>query len=509
MVAHTTQFVQPGWRFADSGACKLLADGSGSVVSYVSPTGKDLSIVIETAESNATQTIGLRLGGEFASLKQLHMWKTERAAVFIEQAPLAVAGGVATLSLQPGTVVTLTTTTGQKKGGQGSTIPPRTNFSLPYSDDFDSVLEDHTPKYTSDMHGVFTAATEASVGGKVLQQRTAIRPVSTAGSGNIYATIIGDGSWIDYQVSITARLPKASAEATPAVEAAAAVCTLNESVGRCGGLTQMPNATSLAECQALCCELWRTPGKDCETAQWCPTGVTECDTKWAKSGRCWVGKACSSTDKAGWQTASRVKPGPGPQPHKPPPPPPPPFLFLASNIGVFKASSTCILSGAALPEVCDEPVAPGRAPANATSDSCCPVGKGGLVPAMIHSEGTPDPAGAVLRVDFAAGGNAKWVLSAAKECEASGRGCTTSAVATGTVPWALGEWRTLRLAAKRQANGQTQLTWSVSGASKPGEVHTATVATIDEARGGVAFGNSMASPLSQWDNLTVTPLPSQ
>ena len=131
------------------------------------------------------------------------------------------------------------------------------------------------------------------------------------------------------------------------------------------------------------------------------------------------------------------------------------------------------------------------------------------MPAMIHSEGTPDPAGAVLRGDFAAAGNAKWVLSAAKECEASGRGCTTSAVATGTVPWALGEWRTLRLAAKRQANGQTQLTWSVSGASKPGEVHTATVGTIDEARGGVAFGNSMASPLSQWDNLTVTPLPSQ
>ena len=57
----------------------------------------------------------------------------------------------------------------------------------------------------------------------------------------------------------------------------------------------------------------------------------------------------------------------------------------------------------------------------------------------------------MLRVDFAAAGNAKWVLSAAKECEASGRGCTTSAVATGTVPWALGEWRTLRLAAKRQA----------------------------------------------------------
>ena len=50
MVAHTTQFVQPGWRFAGSGGCTMLAGGNGSVVSYVSPDGKDLSIVIIITE---------------------------------------------------------------------------------------------------------------------------------------------------------------------------------------------------------------------------------------------------------------------------------------------------------------------------------------------------------------------------------------------------------------------------------------------------------------------------
>ena len=105
---------------------------------------------------------------------------------------------------------------------------------------------------------------------------------------------------------------------------------MNETIGRCGGLTQQPNATSMAECEALCCTVWRTPGKDCETAQWCdltyclpyfcytsaidiefevathlgmlfrcPESVAECD-KWAKSGRCWIGKSCRSTDKSGW-----------------------------------------------------------------------------------------------------------------------------------------------------------------------------------------------------------------
>ena len=51
---------------------------------------------------------------------------------------------------------------------------------------------------------------------------------------------------------------------------------------------------------------------------------------------------------------------------------------------------------------------------------------------MIHSSGTPDPAGFVFRIDFDADGgkDAKWTLQAAKQCEDSGRGCTTSIVAT-------------------------------------------------------------------------------
>ena len=90
-VAHTTQFVQPGWRFLTSpGACAFLSDGWGSVLSYdtfqctvirdvsddlkwpgdpanvnryVSPDGKDLSVVIETAQSMTTNTLNLSLYG--------------------------------------------------------------------------------------------------------------------------------------------------------------------------------------------------------------------------------------------------------------------------------------------------------------------------------------------------------------------------------------------------------------------------------------------------------------
>lgn len=55
--------------------------------------------------------------------------------------------------------------------------------------------------------------------------------------------------------------------------------------------------------------------------------------------------------------------------------------------------------------------------------------------------------------------------------------------------------------------GKTELKWSASVAAGPEEVHTATVDSTGEARGGVAFGNGLAlRPLSQWDNLTVSPV---
>ena len=38
-------------------------------------------------------------------------------------------------------------------------------------------------------------------------------------------------------------------------------------------------------------------------------------------------------------------------------------------------------------------------------------------------------------------------------------------------------------------------------------MHSVMVDTVEEARGGVAFGNGLAvTPVSQWDNLTVTPI---
>eukprot|EP01049_Picozoa_sp_SAG25_P007302 SAG25_NODE_588_length_6733_cov_7.918300_4_plen_752_part_00 len=209
MVAHTSQFVQPGWRFLSGpGSSTFLPDRRGSMVSYASADGAELSIVIESGFSNASNTVRLQLGGRFATLRSLHCWRSNASAVFVQQPPLLLeAGGMLLLVIPAGEVWTLTTTTGQQKGSDSLKIPPAANFSLPYSDTFDQVAMDATPKYTSDMHGVFTAAASDGVAGKVLRQQTASEPECThCGSSSAFGTILGDGSWLDYSVEISARV---------------------------------------------------------------------------------------------------------------------------------------------------------------------------------------------------------------------------------------------------------------------------------------------------------------
>lgn len=230
-IAHTTQFTEVGWHYSGSA---MLADGAGSVVSYVSPDGKDLTIVAEAAFSNATNEIEIELRG-FDAVASLQVWRTvspDPENVFAQQTPMAVVKGQPIrLTVAVGEVVTLSTTTGQRKGSDGLTIPPPKNFSLPHTDDFDSYAEDTTPMYSSDMSGVFTVATVAGRG-KVLRQRTAVKPLATHESavplpnGN-FATTFGDASLIDYELLVTARLLQPAATSSLAAAAAAADPTVD------------------------------------------------------------------------------------------------------------------------------------------------------------------------------------------------------------------------------------------------------------------------------------------
>ncbi|MBI5010469.1 MAG: galactosylceramidase, partial [Bacteroidia bacterium] len=72
--AHTTQFAEPGWKYVDSG-CGYLE--KGSYVTLVSPDRKEFSIIIETVDATASQTVNFKLDAGFGN-RSLHVWKSTK-----------------------------------------------------------------------------------------------------------------------------------------------------------------------------------------------------------------------------------------------------------------------------------------------------------------------------------------------------------------------------------------------------------------------------------------------
>src|SRR6266545_1431523 len=145
-VAHTTQFVQPGWHYLDSACGRLNHEGwQGSYTTLRDPQTGDWSMIAttgaEAAEISLSVGPGLKGG-------RLHVWKSDASRQFVLQPPLPLSNGSALLRLQPKSIYTITTTTGQSKGAFAS--PPEKAFPLPYTEDFESYREGVTPRYLAD-----------------------------------------------------------------------------------------------------------------------------------------------------------------------------------------------------------------------------------------------------------------------------------------------------------------------------------------------------------------------
>jgi hypothetical protein len=403
LVAHTTQAVQPGWRFANEQGARLLADSLGSVVSYVSPDSTDLSIVVETANSQANNTLQLRLGGAFAKLPSLNVWRSVAGDVFKQQPALQLQGGATTLHVPPGAVFTLTTVTGLQKGVDSLTVPPPGNFSLPHLDTFESYEPLAMPNYTSDMHGAFTVSPSGPHGGNVLRQRTLLPPECThCGGSTNFVTTMGDGAMVDYTLRVSGRL--------------------------------------------------------------LPTG-----------------------------------PAGGAAPYT--------YLYAASHIGVMReypstkagnlTTEGCSVSKGT-GQICQPPMC---------SVPMCSLGKQGFQPASLHD--TLAPPGFVLKLSWNASGwaGARWTVHAGSGGSCGRYGlCPTHTVADGSLPGVeAGSWATIELTAQRGATASENTT--LSAAVNGQQLGSWSVPFLPEARGAIAFGNSVHTPVSEWDNLSITPAP--
>ena len=209
--AHTTQFVQPGWRYIN-GAAGRLSGQNGSYVAYAAPNGTDYSVVVETCYASSSQTFTFTVTGGL-SAGPVEVWSTNLNSSspddwFVDAGPVTPVNGSYSLTLQPGFLYSITTTTGQGKANFPPAWPRRPkSLPLPYTDDFETYASGQEARLFSDMNGAFEVA--PCGGGRVgncLRQMSPAHPYfwrvtpELQKSGDPY-TMIGEANWTDYRLS--------------------------------------------------------------------------------------------------------------------------------------------------------------------------------------------------------------------------------------------------------------------------------------------------------------------
>ncbi|MFJ2190506.1 RICIN domain-containing protein [Kitasatospora sp. NPDC087861] len=215
VMAHTTQFAKPGWKYLDGASGYLPGTGinsdphSGSYVTLKS--GKDYSTVIETTDAATATTVNVKVAGGLSN-GTVHVWatnmnSTDPAQWFVHTQDVTPRAGTYTLTLQPGYVYTVTTTTGQGKGT--ATAPAAKTFPLPYQADLSGYQSGATAKYFHDWAGAFeTAPCPAGAGTPMcLRQVITQAPLPWHSDMNYTpATLLGDPKWNNYQAGTDVNL---------------------------------------------------------------------------------------------------------------------------------------------------------------------------------------------------------------------------------------------------------------------------------------------------------------
>ncbi|MGW2613442.1 ricin-type beta-trefoil lectin domain protein [Streptomyces sp. NPDC001500] len=204
VMAHTSQFTAPGWHYLDASSGYLGGNrNNGSYVSLKSPNNSDYSTVVETMDAGSAQTLDFSVTGGL-STRTVHVWSTDvtsnnSADHFVHTADITPSGGGFSLTVQPGHLYTLTTTTGQGKGA--ATGPARGALKLPYSDSFDGYAAGAEARYLMDWQGAFEAVgCGGGRGGKCVRQMSPQKPITWDALTDPHA-LLGDVGWSNYTVS--------------------------------------------------------------------------------------------------------------------------------------------------------------------------------------------------------------------------------------------------------------------------------------------------------------------
>ena len=227
-IAHFTQFVWPrspanpgGWKYVDSASGFLQgARAHGSYVTLVRSGGTAWSTIIEATTAKATQKVTFTIsGGQRLAGMAVHEWASNfsfatgsPSSWFVPQPVIhPSASGTFTITVRPGWVYSLTTTTGQGKGTV--TSPGTAHFPLPYQDTLATSgaagPSDDEPAYLAAQDGSFELAPcQVPDGGNTTctEQVAAPGPVfwhnGTGASTHYPYATIGDAHLANYTVSV-------------------------------------------------------------------------------------------------------------------------------------------------------------------------------------------------------------------------------------------------------------------------------------------------------------------
>lgn len=275
-----------------------------------------------SAASTSTQQLSITLAGDLASTSTVEVWHTSNTTMFEHTGKgVSVSGGKLTLSVDPESIYTITTTTGQSKGAFDSPPAASAPFPADWSDDFDSATVESLAKYWADQCGSFQVMPAGGGrSGNTLLQRVTERPGANKWAGNLDNPLTALGNptaTAPIKITVDVRAPKA-AFVNPTLDAissarpfAAAPATFKYQAGRIngGGLPGSPFMATLEEAEAAC------------AANIHCNAITFASTQKDPKGKAsmWLTSLTKVGQESGWQSYLI-------DPARPAPPPPPPPL---------------------------------------------------------------------------------------------------------------------------------------------------------------------------------------
>ncbi|MCX4854381.1 hypothetical protein [Streptomyces canus] len=149
----------------------------------------------------AAQTLNFTVNGGL-STGAVHVWSTnvnsaDPSTAMVHVTDINPSGGAYSLTVQPGYVYSLTTTTGQGKGTAVS--PAKGSLALPYADSYDSYANGTEAKYVQAQQGAYeVVGCGSGRSGKCVRQMSAQAPITWTPLSHPY-TLFGDLGWKDYQ----------------------------------------------------------------------------------------------------------------------------------------------------------------------------------------------------------------------------------------------------------------------------------------------------------------------